>query len=726
MQSLKENLSLRLQPFDEKWAATSGVEELWQDWRSAVLDVGKQCCVVASRKSKPGSRRSYKAQPWITDTLVCEIKMKHKLHRIYLRNRTLENWQVFTKQRNLVTRLLRDAKSQFILDSESTDGYSLTNLHTLTKCLRKTTSKSIPDLKSGDADFTSPQTKAEVLNEFFISQSQKSVQNVSDSLPSINVPAVSQNTLTELHADADSVGRILCNLDPAKSAGYDKIPTRLLKCAAKEIAPSLTCLLNASFRQASLPQDWKDATVTPVFKKGNAASPTNYRPISLLSVVAKVQERVVYNSLYAHVEPHLPDHQSGFRCNDSTELQLSRLVHQISEARDAGRTVMSCFFDLSKAFDRVWHDGLLAKLRHLGIHDTALNWFTAYLRDRRQRVRVENCFSTWSTIPAGVPQGSVLGPLLFLIYTIDLPTACTNRLTMCSQFADDTALITSAMTFAAAESSLQEAVRSAHTWLQDWHLLVNAAKTVVIIFHHANRPPEKLPDIQLGNTVLSVVSEHRHLGMLFQQNLCWDSHIHHVLAKASGRLWQFHRLRSSLNSRAMLYLYRSYIRPIVEYASLAYSSLSTTLSDCLERFQRKAARICLRLPLFTPVQHSSLLHHAELPTLSSRRKLKSILLAHSIQFRYAPSHILAIPVTHSLSPYSLRQSRTFQLPITRTDRHRDSPIHTALHNYNLLSQEYLQYHTKLSFKSAVSFLIISSICNCSHHADFSFSSRAYM
>ena len=105
--------------------------------------------------------------------------------------------------------------------------------------------------------------------------------------------------------------------------------------------------------------------------------------------------------------------------------------------------------------------------------------------------------------------------------------------------------------------------------------------------------------------------------MLFQQNLCWDSHIHHILEKASGRLWQFHRLRSSLNSRAMLYLYRSYIRPIVEYASLAYSSLSTTLSDCLERFKRKAERICLRLPLFTPVQHSSLLHHAELPTLSS-------------------------------------------------------------------------------------------------------------
>ena len=216
-------------------------------------------------------------------------------------------------------------------------------------------------------------------------------------------------------------------------------------------------------------------------------------------------------------------------------------------------------------------------------------------------MRVKDSYSSWSDIPAGVPQGSVLGPLLFLVYTIDLPITCLNQRTVCSQFADDTALITSADSFDAAESSLQTAVTSAGTWLQDWHLLVNASKTVVMMFHHSNRPPLRPPSIRLNNTVLSVVSEHCHIGIILQQNLRWDNHINLVLSKAKKTLRMFHRFRSTLNRSALQHLYKvyMYIRPILEYASNAYSSLSTELLDKLERVQRKAARISLRLPLFT-------------------------------------------------------------------------------------------------------------------------------
>ena len=127
---------------------------------------------------------------------------------------------------------------------------------------------------------------------------------------------------------------------------------------------------------------------------------------------------------------------------DGTELQLARLVSEISESRDNGKSVVACFFDLSKAFDRVWHQGPLAKLTHLGVCEDALAWLSSYLTKRRQRVRVNSSLSPWLRTPAGVPQGSVLGPLLFLIYTIDLPPTCTDRSTTCSQFTDDTALIT--------------------------------------------------------------------------------------------------------------------------------------------------------------------------------------------------------------------------------------------------------------------------------------------
>ena len=251
--------------------------------------------------------------------------------------------------------------------------------------------------------------------------------------------------------------------------------------------------------------------------------------------------------------------------------------------------------------------------------------------------------------------------------------------------------------------------------LQAWHLLVNASKTVIISFHHTNRPPARMPKITLHNNTLSVVSKHRHLGVIIQQNLRWENHIQYVLGKSLAKLRQFLRFRSTLNSEAINYLYRSYIRPILEYASTAYSSIPTVLSDKLERFQRKAARICLRLPLFSPVNHSLLLHHVNFATLSSRRKLKLALLARSIRFNYAPPHMLNISIPYSHTPYSLRHARTFTLPTTRTDRHRDSPIHAALYCYNQLPNDLLVNTQKNSFKSAVSPFLLSSICSCSDH-----------
>ena len=166
-----------------------------------------------------------------------------------------------------------------------------------------------------------------------------------------------------------------------------------------------------------------------------------------------------------HVAEHLPVGQSGYRHGDGTKLKLTRLVHEISEARENGNKVMSYLFDLSKAYDR----GLLKKLKHFGVCEDALQWLFAYLAGCRQRVRVGVDKSSWQVIPAGVPQGSVLGPLLFFVFTLNLPSTCSNLSTKCSQFADDTPLITSSTNFNSAEYHLQQSVSSAAQWLREWH-----------------------------------------------------------------------------------------------------------------------------------------------------------------------------------------------------------------------------------------------------------------
>ena len=571
-----------------------------------------------------------------------------------------------------------------------------------------TRSTPIPDLYHPPHQASTPQDKANILNNFFIQQSQQSITDSPTTTPPIHTTTVITSTLSNITTFPAEVESLLKQLDTNKSPEHDEIPTRLLKEAAAELAPSLATPYNLSFQTGDIPQDWKDATVSPIYKKGAKTSPTNYRPISLLRITSKIQAKIVYSRLYQQIFPHLPTHQSGFRQHDGTELQLARLVHQISAARDSGQSVLACFFDLSKAFDRVWHERLLAKLLHYGVSERVLAWLKTYLTGRRQRVQVQDCTSSWLTIPAGVPQGSVLGPLLFLIYTIDLPHACTSTNTTCSQFADDTALITSTPSIQTSEQQLQEAVSSAGRWLQDWHLLVNVEKTVTMLFHHDNGPPERLPTIYytiyLQDHLLNVARKQRHLGIVFQHDLRWAEHNNTILNKSLTTLKNLLRLRNSLNSSALSYLYCTYIRPKLEYACTALSPLPINTLDRLERFQRKAARICLRLPLYTPVNHSHLLHQLNLPSLYSRRKIKHILLAHSIYHQYAPPHILQLNLPPLTTPiYSLRRQRSYHIPSSRTDRHKDSPIHKSLH-FLTYCQKTLRTHTIVIFSNPKSVL----------------------
>ena len=424
------------------------VEELWDHWKRNVLHSAQQTCTVPTN-SPQKQQSTGPPRPWITPQLLTEIKHKHKLYRTYLHDKTKANWELFTSQRNKVTTLLRQAKSAFVLSSSDPQHFNHTRLHQIINCLKTKTTTPIPDLTSDSHTATTSLDKANMLNKFFIQQSAQSVTNCTNDIPNINTTPNITSTLQTLTTTPAEVQAILEQLDTRKSPGHDGIPTRLLKEAAAEISPSLSALFNHSFRHGQTPQEWMRCNSYCYLQERLHIIPNELPSdisASLLPVVSKVQERIVYNKLYSHIKHHLPTCQSGFRQHDGTELQLARLVHQISANRDAGQHVSACFFDLSKAFDRVWHSGLLRKLEHYGVESCAHQWLSGYLSDRRQRVQVDGIFSSWLSVPAGVPQGSVLGPLLFLIYTIDLPQACTNNSTTCSQFADDTALVTSTPT----------------------------------------------------------------------------------------------------------------------------------------------------------------------------------------------------------------------------------------------------------------------------------------
>ena len=242
-----------------------------------------------------------------------------------------------------------------------------------------------------------------------------------------------------LSTSSTEVFDTLVKLKAGKAPGKDSITPELLSKCASGIANSLSLLFNRSFSECRIPRDWKEALVVPIHKGGSRTIPTNYRPIALLSVVSKVLEKIVHRRLTMFLQPVLSCKQSGFRKQDSTEFQLTRLVQHWSTAMDRSQFVGVLFLDIKKAFDRVYLPGLIYKLQSAGVRGNALNWFRNFLLDRRQRTIIGQSVSALEYLHAGVPQGAILSPLLFTLYMNDITASTCGDVNL---FADDTSAFT--------------------------------------------------------------------------------------------------------------------------------------------------------------------------------------------------------------------------------------------------------------------------------------------
>ena len=255
----------------------------------------------------------------------------------------------------------------------------------------------------------------------------------------------------------------------------------MLKGAAKAVSKPLTILFNRSLDESIFPDTWKIANVIPIYKKGSASDPSNYRPISLLCSIGKLLERLVFKDIYNYLHENdiLYKYQSGFVPNHSTTFQLINIYHQICRTFDNHQYSCLVFFDISKAFDRVWHKGLLFKLKQNGINGKLLLWISNYLSNRKQKVIVKSSSSSLQVVTAGVPQGSVLGPLLFLIYVNDIAESV---LSLTRLFADDSSLYFSASSLDDIEGIMNHDLRIVFSWASQWLVNFNPNKTEAMLF----------------------------------------------------------------------------------------------------------------------------------------------------------------------------------------------------------------------------------------------------
>ena len=344
--------------------------------------------------------------------------------------------------------------------------------------------------------------------------------------------------------NTDDVIKIGMKLKTKTSTGYDNMSTSLLKKILPLIIHPLTLAINQSLCTGVFPDHLKIAKVIPLYKKDDSHILDNYRPISLLPCMSKLFEKVAFLQLYEYFNSNhlLYKSQYGFRSLYSTELACAEMTDRIHKHLDESKIPISVFLDLSKAFDTLDHEILLTKLKYYGLNENALNWFQSYLSNRIQYVEFDGCKSSYLPVTTGVPQGSVLGHLLFIIYMNDI--YCASDKFNSILFADDTHLLSTLCSFdmsinqntdlSVLSKYINSELQKIHTWLAINKLSLNVKKTKYMIFHHKRRNIENMiPQLQIDNYKLERVREFNFLGLLVDENLTWDSHIQKVSNKVS-------------------------------------------------------------------------------------------------------------------------------------------------------------------------------------------------
>ena len=352
-----------------------------------------------------------------------------------------------------------------------------------------------------------------------------------------------------------------------------------------EISEAISTIFNKSIRTGVVPRDWRDALVTPLFKKGNRSEPGNYRPVSLTCILCKVLEKIVKERLVNHLTRYniLNDSQHGFIKGRSCLTNILDFLEEVYEKLDEGKAVDVIYLDFAKAFDKVPHSRLAAKLESSGVGGKVLCWIKNWLLDRRQKVGIRGKYSSWAEVISGVPQGSVLGPLLFLIYINDIDEGILSKI---SKFADDTKLCREIGSELDAKI-LQEDLKRLSQWSEDWQMLFNIDKCSVM---HIGRQKENHSYELCGNE-LKVTTEERDLGVIIHSSLKPSRQCSEAAKKGNRILGTMKRTIVSRDKEIIMRLYKTLVRPHLEYCVQAWNPFLKKDIDMLERVQRRATKM---------------------------------------------------------------------------------------------------------------------------------------
>ena len=691
------------------WSDVYNSKENVDDSFETFLYIFNDClnsCVPLKKYRKYDYKRVPKL-PWVSKSILRSINRKNNLYVSYISNPNDISRRRYRSYKNTLTTTLRLAKKRFYAEKLQIFKNDLKNTWKIINGALNKSKKSsaVTKLCVDGTVIEDSRSIADEFNTYFSQVGPKLARNIIPGKKSFKDFLDKQNDssifLTPTHKQ--ELIEIVSNLNADKTPGYG-ITNRVVK-NINSIADPLLHIFNMSLEFGQVPKKMKMAKVIPIFKKGDHLTASNYRPISLLTTFSKILERIVYNRTVAFLRKYsiICDNQFGFREKHNTTHAILTLIHKISISFDNSCHTVGLFLDFSKAFDTIDHQILLYKLSNYGIRGNALEWFRSYLNDRVQFVTVNESESSTRPVTCGVPQGSILGPLLFVLYVNDMKNS--SDVLSFILFADDSNIFYTHHDPQSLVNTMNAEFKKVTNWIKANKLSLNLQKTNYMLFSHSL--PHLPHQILLDNTEIKEVQTTKFLGLTIDNKLTWNSHINNVCKTVARNIGVINKLKKFLPITALTMLYCTIILPYLNYGILAWGNATQTRLNKVLLLQKKVMGAICNAPYRA--------HTDELFRQKRILKINDLYRFHLFQFMYQldrnniPNDLKKKFIkNNSLHAYNTRQLNDYHLPKSKTVFSSKTVFFTGPKNWNSLDKTIKEAATLNRFKSQVKKIMLNS------------------
>ena len=598
--------------------------------------------------------------PWVTPPLKNLLCKDRKVFSDWKKNMIPSHYARVKQHQDKTKKAIIDAKKRYFENLSKKICNPSTGQKTFWSAYKRLSNKkkntNIPPIFDNGKYISNFKEKASIFNNYFAAQCQPF--DIASILPEYT-PRTS-NTLCNITFSHEHITAIIKKLDIKKANGYDGISNAMLKICPEEASIPLLIIFKKCLDLGSFPSSWKHANVQPSHKKNSKQDKSNYRPISLLCTCSKIYEKIVFDAMYSFfIENNLiSPNQSGFRPGDSTINQLLAITSEIYNSFEKRLETRAAFLDISKAFDKVWHDGLVFKLRQNGISGNLLNMLENYLSDRKQRVVLNGIESPWESILSGVPQGSVLGPLLFLVYINDLTQDISANMKL---FADDSSLFLEVTDVNTDQQTLMDDLEKISAWARMWKMRFNpdlSKQAIEVVFSRKYGKTKGVhPPLSFNDIPVARKTSTKHLGVILDEKLIFREHILEAIEKAKKGLSLMKFLSNYVNRKTLVLTYTMHVRPHLEYGDIIFHDCAEYLMKSLESIQYQAGLIATGC--WKNTSREKLYNELGWESLSNRRYSRRLLKYKKI-------------ITHKSPPYLNEYVLNAPPNIRSSDRYKNS------------------------------------------------------